>query len=224
MGRVYLGREYTPAFWPQVKSDPFGNDGVGSFGVAMSWAGFRTPSAVVPTGTSSRTSNTVGYKSPSFGGLTVNAATGLGEGAVNRDDGFNVEYAAGPIYAALAYERVRGFDAATTGNNLVNLAFHYDLGVVKPIFYYARAKTGVNNVNSNKYFFIGALAPIGGGALKAGYGRLDPQGTNNTQSKLGLGYDYPLSKRTNLYADVGWAKEDQKTNNSAYAVGIKHTF
>ncbi|HEX6364001.1 MAG TPA: porin, partial [Albitalea sp.] len=26
-GRVYLGRDYGPAFWPAVKSDPFGWDG-----------------------------------------------------------------------------------------------------------------------------------------------------------------------------------------------------
>ena len=34
-GRVYLGRDYSPAFWPAVKSDPFGWDGVGQAGGAM---------------------------------------------------------------------------------------------------------------------------------------------------------------------------------------------
>ena len=47
---------------------------------------------------------------------------------------------------------------------------------------------------------------------------------NNTQTKLGLGYKLPLSKRTNLYADFGQGQEDSKTDNRAYGFGMKHTF
>lgn len=239
-GRIYLGREYTPAFWLQLKSDPFGNDGVAQFGVPISWAGFNTPSTVV-TGASARSSNTVGYKSPSLGGLTVQAAVGLGEGTAGRDNGFNLEYAAGPIYAAMGYEKITGGPtAAVDGNSLVNLAFHYDLGMVKPILYYARAKlnAGTATPTTNKTLILGALAPIGGGTLKAAVGRetvgaVAPASKGNI-TKLGLGYDYPLSKRTNVYADVGFGRQGNDvsatsvvtsyTNNTTYAVGLKHTF
>jgi predicted porin len=241
LGRVYLGREYAPAFWVQNKSDPFGNDGVAQFGAGFTYAGFSTPSNVVTSGTNIRTSNTVGYKSPNLSGLTVNAAVGLGEGVVARDTGFNVEYGAGPIYAALAYEKLNGGPTpAVDGNSLVNLAFHYDLGMVKPMLYYARAKLNVGTATptTNKMLMIGALAPIGGGNLKVAYGRetigaVDPA-TKGKISKLGLGYDYPLSKRTNVYADVGFGRQGDDvsaggvvtsyTNNTAYAVGVKHTF
>src|SRR6185503_18517156 len=37
-GSVYLGREYDPAFWPAVKSDPFGWDGVGQIS-SLQYAG-----------------------------------------------------------------------------------------------------------------------------------------------------------------------------------------
>jgi len=230
LGRVYLGREYTPAFWPAVKSDPFGWDGVAQAGGTM-WANFVSPQNVagVATMTGVRTSNTVGYRSPSWSGLTVQAAVALGEAVVGRDSGLNAEYATGPIYAAFGYERISGSGPTTTaadGNSLMNLAFHYDLGVVKPMLYYARAKVnvGTGTPSTNKYYQIGLLAPIGGGKLKAAYGRLDPEGDNNNASKLGLGYDYPLSKRTNVYFDVGYARQDTKTNNTAYALGVKHTF
>lgn len=240
LGRVYLGREYTPAFWIQNKSDPFGNDGVAQFGASFSWAGFATPSTVVTNNASTsntRASNTVGYKSPNFNGLTVNAAVGLGEALVPRDSGINVEYAAGPIYAGFGYEKLNGLNAAAgDGNSLVNLAFHYDFGVVKPIFYYARAKVAGGTL-TNKTAFIGALAPIGPGTLKAGYGRetretVAPNSLGNI-SKLGLGYDYPLSKRTNLYADLSFGRQSDDvtagvvtsyTNNRAAALGLKHTF
>lgn len=214
-GRVYLGRDYSPAFWPAVKSDPFGWDGVGQMGSTM-WAGYLTNSGV-------RVNNTVGYKSPSFSGLTVQAAVGLSEGAAPRANGFNVEYGAGPIYAGFGYEKLTGGINATSDNSVMNLAFHYDLGMVKPIAYIARSKTA-GGTASNKYWMLGALAPIGGGTLKAAYGRLDPAGANNTQSKIGIGYDYPFSKRTNIYADIGMGKQTGATNNRAYALGIKHTF
>jgi predicted porin len=217
-GSVYLGRDYDPAFWPAVKSDPFGWDGVGQVS-SMQRAGY----ADTGSGSSVRTSNTVGYKSPSLGGLTVQAAVALGENAVNigRQQGFNAEYAGGPIYAALGYMKTT--DGATDGNSLINLAFHYDLGFVKPIIYYARGKTANGNA-TNKSIELAATAPIGPGKLKAAWIRMDPQGANNTQSKIGLGYDYPLSKRTGVYADLGMGKEDNKTNNRAYAFGLKHTF
>jgi len=223
-GSVYLGREYDPAFWPAVKSDPFGWDGVGQMGSDM-WAGYLTNSGV-------RVPNTVGYKSPSFSGLTAQVGVALGEGVVSRAAGFNGEYAAGPIYAAMGYEKLSKGPAATDGNSVVNFAFHYDLGMVKPILYYARGKVAGGTV-TNKYLMLGALAPIGGGTLKAAYGRLTPDAAvanNGTQTKLGLGYDYPLSKRTNVYADLGMGRKNQGnsatgfTNNTAYALGVKHTF
>jgi len=216
-GRVYLGREYTPAFWPAVKSDPFGWDGVGQLG-SMQWAGFLTHNSGV------RSSNSVGYKSPNLSGLTVQAAVGLGEAVLPRSTGFNVEYGAGPIYAGLGYEKLSGGPTASLdGNSLFNLAFHYDLGFVKPMVYYSRAKVSAGTL-SNKFISIGALAPIGGGTLKAAWGRLDPAGATPTSTKIGLGYDYPLSKRTNIYADVGFGRQDGLTNNNAYALGVKHTF
>jgi predicted porin len=228
-GRVYLGREYTPAFWPAVKSDPFGWDGVGQMGTKM-WAGFSSSTSAV------RADNTIGYKSPSFGGATIQLATGLGEGTSPRDDGLNVEYGAGPIYAAFGYERLRGGPVpAVRGDSLWNIAFHYDLGMVKPMLYYARAKlnSGTATSSTNKFFSIGALAPIGPGTLKAAYYRLTPDGNLGTQSgretKFSIGYDYPFSKRTNIYADAGSARKSSAagasfSNNTAYAFGVKHTF
>jgi predicted porin len=224
-GSVYLGREYDPAFWPAVKSDPFGWDGVGQIS-SLQRAGY----ADVGGNSSVRTSNTVGYKSPNLGGLTVQAAVALGEGAgagtaaaIGRQQGFNVEYGAGPIYAGLGFMKTT--DGATDGHSLINLAFHYDFGFVKPILYYARGKTGVSGNDTNKSFEVAATAPIGPGKLKAAWVRFDPQGDDNTVQKIGIGYDYPLSKRTNVYGDFGQSKQDGgATNNRAFGFGVKHTF
>lgn len=223
-GSVYLGRDYGPAFWPAVKSDPFGFDGVGQLGSLM-YAGFRDPN---PSGASGqvRMSNTIGYKSPSFGGLRVQVATALGENVTGRTDGFNAEYGAGPIYAAFAFERVRGTGTAPTGSRdgdkLMNFALHYDLGFVKPMFYFARANVDATDADTD-FWSLGALAPIGPGRLKAVYGRTELE-NDDTLSKFGLGYDYPLSKRTNLYADVGVTRADGLSRNTTWSFGAKHTF
>ncbi len=215
-GRVYLGRDYSPAFWPAVKTDPFGWDGVGQLG-GMQFAGFADNSGV-------RVSNTVGYKSPSWGGLTVQAAVGLGEGVLARDSGFNIEYGAGPIYAAMGYGKLTGGPVATNdANSLVNFAFMYDVGIVKPFIYYARAKVSGGTL-TNKNVDLGLTAPIGGGTLKAAWGRVDPEGPTNNTTKVAVGYDYPLSKRTNLYGDLGVTRTDLLTRNTTYALGVKHTF
>ena len=218
IGSVYLGRDYTPAFWPAVKSDPFGWDGVGQIGTA-SFAGYLTP------GTGAvRTDNTVGVKSASFGGLTVQAAIGASENSgLGRNQGFNVEYGGGPLYAALGYEKIS--KGSNDGTGVTNFALHYDFGFVKALGYYAQAKVGPNGSLTNKMFSIAATAPLGSGLVKAQYYRVDPSGPSNNYSKLGLGYDYQLSKRTGLYADFGLARGDSPyTNNNTYAFGVKHTF
>jgi predicted porin len=220
-GSVYLGRDYTPAFWPAVKSDPFGWDGVGQIG-SNAWAGYLSPDAVSGGG-GVRTSNTVGVKSANFGGLTAQAAVALGEtSGVGRNTGFNVEYSGGPVYAALGYEKIKG--GASDGRGVINLAAHYDLGVAKLMGYYASAKIGAGGNTSSKMFSLGLLAPVGPGNVKAQILRVDPAGSNNNTSKFGIGYDYALSKRTGLYADLGMGKGDGLTNNTAYAFGVKHTF
>ncbi len=221
IGSVYLGRDYTPAFWPAVKSDPFGWDGVGQMSLGQ-YANYLTPGTGLV-----RTDNTVGFKSASFGGLTVQGAIGASEDTGRgRNNGFNVEYAGGPIYAGFGYEKVT--KGLNDGNGLINFALHYNLGFVNLMGYYAQSKTNLG-ANKHKVYQFGATAPLGSGLLKAGYYRVDPQGTgnvfyNNNSSKIGLGYDYQLSKRTGLYADLGMAREKTKTNNTSYAFGVKHTF
>jgi predicted porin len=233
-GSVYLGREYAPFFWVASKSDPFGFDGVGQFTGMMYLLAGTHETNIAATGVAAgnpagRHTNGVGYKSPNLGGLTVNAAVGLGEGTLNRDSGINVEYTAGPIYAGLGYGKKTGGVVNSDGNSLVNLALHYNLGVAKLIGYYGRAKTGVNSQATNKFFLLGATAPVGSGLVKVGYGQLneEPIGLPEDKTKkFSIGYNHNLSKRTNVYADFSTARDDNAAteNSNAFGLGIKHTF
>ena len=217
LGSIWMGRDYFVTFYTAVKSDPFGFDGVGSIGTDA-FAGFLATDTF-------RTANTIGYKSPRLAsGLSFQLTTSLGEGTTGRENGLLVEYKKGPVYAGAAVEKISGGPANLDGNSLRNLAFHYDFGFIKPMVYLAEGKTSGGS-RTNSSFMLSALAPLGPpGQLKLAFSRLNRSGADNTIDKYAVGYNHYLSKRTNLYVDLGYAKEDRKTNNLAYAVGIRHDF
>jgi predicted porin len=235
-GSVYMGRWYSPIFWISLKTDPFGYGGISQVGT-LTFANYLNPSAV---GAGARTTNTAGYKTPNLGGFTANLAVGLGEGTggVGRDVGFNAEYTAGPIYAGIGYDKITGgtptFSATTgavDGNSVVNAGFAYNFGFVRPMVSYAKSKTRTGSVVDSDTLSFGLTAPVGPVVLK---GQYTQRNTDRAPAagvpvdvklkKLGLGVDYFLSKRSKVYFDYAQVKETNLTNNSAFALGVRHDF
>ncbi|MCR5885497.1 porin [Rhizobacter sp. J219] len=234
-GSVYFGRWYSPAFWVSLKTDPFGYGGIAQVG-ALTFANYSNPSAV---GLGARTTNTVGYKTPNWGGFTANVAVGLAEGTtVGRDVGVNVEFTSGPIYAGLAYDEVSGgpttFSATTgavDGNSLIVAGFAYNFGFIRPMVSYAMSETRTNSLVDTDALSFGLTAPAGPGLIKAHYTMRNTDAaplagvpSDVKLKKFGIGYDYFLSKRTKVYLDYAQVKETSLTNNSAFALGVRHDF
>jgi predicted porin len=222
-GSIYMGREYGPEFWPAVKTDPFGWDGVAQIS-SMQYAGYST---ALNGASSVRTSNTAGYRGK-FGPVSAQLAVSLSEGSATagRVVGGNVEYAGGPIYVGVGFSNTT--DGTNDGHRLVNIGGAYDLGMVRPILYYGQSKVGPAGNVTGKDFMVALTAPIGPGKLKAAWSRLDPNDVVNNDriTKIGLGYDYSLSKRSNVYVDYGrgTSQAPGTTTNQAVAVGMKHVF
>jgi predicted porin len=101
---------------------------------------------------------------------------------------------------------------------------------------------GNNNVAGSpdtRTYPRGATAPLGQGRMRAVAARYNaaagqnfnaanpslPQltGGQNT-TKFGLGYQYFLSKRTSVHADVGTAKTEGVSRTTGVEAGIRHTF
>ena len=250
LGKVYLGRNYTPAFLLAVRLDPFGWDGVGETG-SLAWGNYRTPEASQTpvasngrsvTNNSVRVSNAVGYISPSFSGFSFHGQGGLSETTgFGRPMSINANYEAGPLFLGLNAEKL--YKGSYQGQGLWQVGGSYDLGVTKLMAYWARSSYGARvaangtttfsptlstaggaNIVHAKVYSFGAVTPLGGGAVKAGYTRVNPDGANNLIQKLGLGYDYFLSKRTKVYIDGSYAKEDLVTKSKLIAVGMRHDF
>ncbi len=146
----------------------------------------------------------------------------------NRLTGLAATYTVGKLWAGLSYEMVEFADAtpAKEDDKVLKFGVNYDFGMVKPMFSYSRAEGAQKigdfslagtGVKSDAYM-IGATAPIMGGKLMASYQMLDidDQGVKAGRDVFSVGYDYPFSKRTNLYAVYSYSKGDDMLDENGY--------
>lgn len=131
----------------------------------------------------------------------------------------------------------------------INLGGSYDFGVAKVFLagqYFNAAPNFAGQVGNWEKSFdgfgvnVGASAPIGAGEflVSAGYGKgdyhFDTKDTNLSADSyiFQVGYTYPFSKRTNLYAGAGYhqttmeeeASKDSKTKTTQVMFGLLHKF
>jgi predicted porin len=216
-GTAYLGRTKNLIDSAQVRVDPFGVDGVvGKVDEAMMRGGVGV----------SRVSNSLTYVSPSFSGLVVSAQAVASE--VNGADaglGVLATYDAGPVSLHAGYERAPQAVATTFEPTLWVVGGGYKFGPAKVTAAYSKGETDTAATGQFKSYLVGLVYTIGRGDAKAVYGR--QQQSNNkisdfdTVKEVGIGYDYHLSKRTDLYAYAGHERVKSLTS---YQAGISHKF
>jgi predicted porin len=218
-GEVRLGRQFVPAHYVALAGDPFIFDYTPASAYAFTKAG----------STFTYAANSIGYRTPTlFGGLSSEVVVGAGEGGVTVNPANNPDrvtsaslvWNKGPLYAGAAFARVRTTTAAKNEYWVGTVV--YDFGFIRPEVSFSAART--NTVTLTHGFTAGATMPVGLGRIKFVYARLDPSGDDNETNKVGLGFDYYLSKRTNLYVNAGTAKTKQRTTSSGFDAGVKHVF
>lgn len=222
-GTTTLGRNTTPLFVSTLIFNPFGD----SFGFSPSIRHYFLGAVGGDTGWN----NSIRYGSPNFGGATFSFVGNLGEGAgIGKNLGANVLYFAGPFAATLAWQNVKnsyvappaGFDGQTAWQ----LGASYDLKVVKLFGQYGNVDTKATTKVDTKLYQFGASVPIGLGSILASYGNATIEvGTSETTRKtFSLGYDYYLSKNTDVYAVVMNDKQTNLSSGTSVAVGIRARF
>jgi predicted porin len=114
---------------------------------------------------------------------------------------------------------------------LIVAGFAYNFGFLRPMISYATSETRTGSIVDTDALSIGLTAPAGPGLIKAHYtmrntdaAPLAGVAADVKLKKIGVGYDYFLSKRTKIYADYAQVKETGLTNNSAFALGVRHDF
>ncbi len=235
-GSTTLGRTTNQFFVSTLIFNALGD----SFGYSPSIRQVLTPSVVHPqmlaflgdTGWS----NSILYSSPSAGGLSFNLQAALGEGTQpGRNVGANVLYFGGPFAATVAYQQVKqgisGFtpaiqSAGFKSQDSAQVGASYDLTVVKLFGQYSLVKTKATADTKSTIYGFGLSAPIGPGKLLAQYGNAKAEfPTTEVISKtLTVGYDYNLSKSTDIYALVMNDKLTGLATGNTIAAGLKVKF
>jgi general bacterial porin, GBP family len=207
VGRVWFGRDYTPGYIQvMLISDPFDHANVGSM-ITVNTGGIAV----------NRISNAV-TASTQIGGFRGTVQVGASEG-VTRDRQYSTAflYTGGPLTVGWGYE-----NPGTVASYWSQLVGVYSQGP-----YIARLGLGKGKTSSKQdreAWSAGLTYVLGANRFHLAYGQLDNESAGTAlNKKLGVGWQYFLSKRTNLYVNYG---QDSvlKANKSGYDLGIKHNF
>ncbi len=216
-GNLVLGRDYDPLFRVLLGSDTLGLGHYGNvhtiFGATTGYNGGSSYGV--------RIDNGIHYVTPSLGGFIVRAAYGFSERAVapksvGRAIGLSAEYAAGPLYVGLGYRQNSVLvGTAAVSDKFTALGARYNFGAFA--INGGVGKVDPNGASNTKVAWVGGDVAIGSGRLHAQFGRMDPNGAGRATS-LGVTYNQPLSKRTNVYVTVG-----QVSNNASSAFSLGYS-
>jgi GBP family porin len=212
-GDLYLGRDYTPAWWSVFQTDRF------RFGLPGTVA---TASGVVVT----RANNGIFYHSPVLGGFRARLAYTFGAESptvheLGRLAGAQVEYRSGKLLLTAAaqnrHDAVPGSPTATTSLQERGGGLEYDFGpvVMSAGFWQADPVTATAGaIDRSRAAWLGASMRVGIGEVKAQVTRtgIDSFGRGHGRAiTAGVAYIHPLSKRTSVYAGIGTVRNDGNT-------------
>lgn len=249
-GAVTLGRGLAPNFVPSVISNPFGD----SFQLSplilhmnVPWfnASGWTNSVAGDTGWS----NEIIYTTPDLAGLKASVHYQFGEVAGQNGKnnvGGNLIYFRGPLALTAYYQKVKVNNPLELSPNNVqpatNIPFasgmtaaeqtawfvggSYNFEVAKLFASYNQSTHDIDL--KDKTFQLGTSIPLGSGAILASWANTKRDGaavgTELKRNTASLGYDYNLSKRTDIYTVYMYDKITQQTTGNSFALGIRHRF
>jgi len=283
-GQVTAGRQYTPIFWALYPAD------FTAYQYYNNWSGPTGSSlaALIPQGPV-RANDSIAYKSPTFGGLTVYAMYAFGERLPNGTSsatadtssikqigtgdiyGIAAGWQLGGLYIGGGYHSIDNKATATnpTATSVVGgvpsvgqsvgaitasykwESFGVSLGYTQVNFqqFYTPAGTTVGSTNKANINNILASAFVNVGTGKVYFNYYNTNGhdfkssyiptgsttpvaiNNNSTNSFGLTYEYPLSKRTFMYASGGMSNFSgfqpsgtTAIKPSAAALGLRHLF
>ncbi len=234
-GSVMAGQAQTPLYNATVAFNPFGSSRLFSVSTRQYFGSYGDVAAV---GQNKAWTNSLSYYTPGdLGGFNGALQYAFKEGADGSGSvGGSVGYAAGPLAAAVVFQQVKtGY--ATGRQNTWQLNGSYDLGVAKLFAQYGQVKDSSAAPYKDKIWQLGASVPVGSGAVMASYGEKQYKDTGagdtykDKNKTLSLGYDYALSKRTDVYAAYAYDRfSDNDTatakfeSTNSVGVGIRHRF
>lgn len=228
-GEIKAGRILNPLFVATAQSNPFG----GSIRFAPLLAQVWSPTMGRAISGDTSWDNAVSYTTPTVLGIKAAAYVGLGETAFGTETsnvGVTVSYGAGPVIAYVTGQRARvGPGLAAIGRSRQSTYFaggSYDLGHVKLFASFDNADSRGPGITARTRQG-GVAVPVGAGSILVSWARTNTaiDGAPGYRRDTGaVGYDYILSKRTDLYAVVQADRLSTANTAKTYGAGIRHRF
>jgi predicted porin len=243
-GTFRIGRGLTAYQESSIAFEPFhGIPAPQGFQADIHVAGYNSDPMSATGNSRNRFSNAVFYNSPEFSGFQINTTIGSREangggsyvgrgtallpqfpGGVAKVNPYSISatYKNGPGALMLARERNAVESEVTSLAGYVMLA-----PVTKLMFSMTHLDEEQNRLTgqNTKAWVLGANHTMGAGKILAGVGSKHMEGAPKVR-QYSLGYEYSLSKRTYLYADLSKKKGvvSADTSVNTYAVGMNHSF
>jgi predicted porin len=245
-GTVVAGRLTTSLYVSTIQFNPFINSYTFSPMVKHTYLGlgsFPTYTTDMGAAGGSDWNNAVEYSSPNFNGLSVNVMYALGDTAgENGAKKWSAQflYLHGAFTATGVYQYVNFNNApgdltslaqgvglaSMKSQSIAQLGATYDLKYVKffgqYMYTYNAQDIGNWHVNTAQG---GIVIPVDVGSIMASfvYSR-DGGGLDQTRQTASVGYDYPLSKSTDVYVAYMYDHLSNQTPGDSYGVGIRTRF
>jgi len=227
-GRLTIGRQTNPTYLNMQAMNPFGASTVFSPIVLQSFVKSYNGTIMGDT----VWDNAIEYKTPRFNGVQATVVYAPG-GVENNDSinnfGLHLSYKRGPLYLGASYQRVRsGVVSPVTSQTVYLLGGSYDFKWVRVYVAAERTENSVTSAETTSYEG-GVRVPVNAsGAVLLEWARTHADSSKFSEASIrdtaSLGYDYSLSKRTDLYAVYSLDKIHGESAGNSYAVGIRHMF
>ena len=248
LGTLRLGRLATPNWLTTIKYGPFGGASITPYIMHTYLPNALQPMLVGSSASDASWANSIGYNSPTWSGFSVMAVYALSEGSVNgRRLGGSLNYESGPLAASLSFERLNQMSLPfgapvpplvtvsrpayqATDDSTAQLAAAYDFTTLK--LFGQLSQTRLQNLTATEIKLVssqlGVSVPVGAaGKFMASWGHTKKQQTGVDDIKrdtLTIGYDYTLSKRTDLYLAYLTDKVSNLSRGNGFTAGVRHSF
>ncbi len=257
-GTLFMGHWHTPYTESTMGYDPYYPTTAGYMALIGNGSASSTDNIEDTSSFDRRQKNTLQYRSPAWQGLSGALAWGLPEEktTVPRNPAlysFATAYDRGPLNVTLAYEIHQHYHVAGRNDDAIKAGVAYQFPTTRIALVYERLhyRTATGDLTRNGYY-TSVVQKLGPGSLRLGFA-LAGNGTGNAAETIGfvragpqtgatqltLGYDYPLSRRTALYAY--YSRIDNKrraaydfainglgiaagANPQTFALGMRHNF
>lgn len=226
-GQLTLGRQTNPTYLNMQLVNPFGSSTVFSPIVLQSFVATFGNSIIGDT----VWNNAIEYKSPNIAGFTGTAIYGVGgiageNGIANL--GLHGTYVKGPVTAVISAQRVRQPVTAPTTEQYAYLGgLAYNFNILK--VYGAALTTNTHGISVGTHTYeLGLSVPVvGHSSILAEWARTSRNGgggPKTSHTTASIGYDYALSKRTDVYVVGMMDKLSTAATADTAALGLRHSF